>query len=89
MPVVFLPYPLRKYAAGAREVNVPGATLGDLIANLEARFPGMSVHLLEEGKLKPGLAAVCGSTETRQGLRQPLEASTEVHFVQAISGGAR
>lgn len=87
MAVVFLPYPLRKYAAGAREVKVPGATLGDLIANLEARFPGMSARLLEDGKLKPGLAAVCGSTETRQGLMQPLEADTEVHFVQAISGG--
>ena len=89
MPVVFLPYPLRKYAAGAREVKVPGATLGELIANLETRYPGMSDHLLEEGRLKPGLAAVCGSTETRQGLMQPLEPGTEVHFVQAISGGAQ
>ncbi len=88
MPVVFLPFNLRKYAAGVRQVEVPGRTLGELIASMERLYPGISDHLLEEGKLRPGLAAVCGTTETRQGLRQPLEEDTEVHFVQAISGGA-
>jgi molybdopterin converting factor small subunit len=87
MPVIFLPYPLRKYAGGERQVKVPGKTLGEVIANLEKRYTGISEHLLEDGKLRPGLAAVCGTTETRQGLRQPLEDDTEVHFVQAISGG--
>ncbi len=88
MANVFLPFALRKYAVGAREVNVPGKTLGELIKNLEKRYPGISAHLIEDGKLKPGLAAVCGTTETRQGLMQPLEDDTEVHFVPAISGGA-
>ena len=87
MADVFLPFALRKYAGGVREVNVPGKTLGELIKNLEKRYPGISKQLTEDGKLRPGLAAVCGTTETRQGLMQPLEDDTEVHFVQAISGG--
>ncbi len=87
MAVVFLPYTLRKFAGGARDVKVPGKTLGELIKNLDKRYPGISDHLLEEGRLRPGLAAVCGTVETRQGLMQTLEPDTEVHFVQAISGG--
>ncbi|MSQ09291.1 MAG: MoaD/ThiS family protein [Dehalococcoidia bacterium] len=88
MPVVFLPFNLRKYAGGARQVVVTGKTLGELIAAMETLYPGMSAHLLEEGRLRPGLVAVCGTTETRQGLRQQLDEDTEVHFIQAISGGA-
>ena len=87
MPRVFVPFNLRKYADGASEVSVPGATLGELVDNLEERFPGMKEHLVEDGKLKPGVAAVCGHSPTRRGLLQPLEEDMEVHFVPAISGG--
>jgi molybdopterin converting factor small subunit len=87
MAVVFLPFPMRKYAAGARQVKVPGRTLGEVIANLEKAYPGMSSHLLEDGKLKPGLTAVVGTTDTREGLMQAIAADTEVHFIPRISGG--
>ena len=87
MAKVFLPYELRRYAGGKGELEVAGATLGELIENLEDAYPGISDHLLQDGRLKPGLAAVVGYAATRQGLLQPLEADTEVHFVPAISGG--
>lgn len=87
MAKVFIPYSLRKYTGGESEVQMPGVTLGDLINNLEASFPGISDHLLQDGRLKPGLAAVCGHAATRQGLLQKLDEDTEVHFVPAVSGG--
>lgn len=84
---MFVPYNLRKLTDGASEVIVPGVTLGKLIENLETAYPGFSETLLQDGRLKPGLAAVCGHAATRQGLLQRLEDDTEVHFVPAVSGG--
>ena len=87
MAQVFLPYDLRRFTDGKGQVEVAGATLGELVGNLEATYPGITEHILEDGRLKPGLAAVVGHVATRQGLLQPLEPDTEVHFVPAISGG--
>jgi len=84
---VFVPYNMRKLAGGKTEVNVPGKTLRELIENLEARFPGMKELIVEDDRLKPGLAAIVGEQPTRQGLMTKLEPETEVHFLPAISGG--
>ena len=87
MAQVFLPYALRKYAGGVEQVGMLADTLGELIDKLEAAYPGMKRHLVVEGALKPGLAAVVGHTATRRGLLQKLEDDVEVHFITAISGG--
>jgi molybdopterin converting factor small subunit len=87
MATVFLPYALRKYADGAEQVEVAASTLGELIDNLEAAYPGTMHHLIVDGALKPGLAAIVGHLATRRGLLQKLDPDVEVHFITAISGG--
>ena len=87
MATVFLPYALRKYADGEEQVDVSGKTLGELIDNLEAAYPGTRKHLIADEQIKPGMAAVVGHLATRRGLLQKLEPDTEVHFITAISGG--
>ena len=88
MARVFIPPPLRKLADGMTDVRVPGATLKELIDNLESRYPGMRQYLMEEDHLVPGLAAVVDGEATMEGLRQRLAEETEVHFLPAISGGS-
>ena len=87
MATVFLPFALRKYADGAEQVEVAASTLGELIDNLEAAYPGTMHHLVVDGALKPGLAAIVGHLATRRGLLQKLDPDVEVHFITAISGG--
>ncbi len=87
MAQVFIPFNLRRHTDGVTEVAIPGRTLGQVIDNLEERFPGIKESLVEDGRLKPGVSAVCGHAATRRGLMQTLEEDTEVHFVPAISGG--
>ncbi len=87
MARVFVPYNLRKLTDGKSELDMPGETLGQLVDNLESTYPGFADFVLQDGRLKPGLAAVCGHAATRQGLLQPLDEDTEVHFVPAVSGG--
>ena len=87
MATVFLPYALRKYADGAEQVEIAASTLGELVDNLEAAYPGTKQHLVVDGALKPGLAAIVGSLATRRGLLQKLDPDVEVHVITAISGG--
>ncbi len=87
MPVVFVPYALRNLAEGKHQLNVEGATLGQVIDNLESMYPGFKSELVQDGRMKPGIAAVCGVVPTRRGLLQTVEKDTEIHFIPAISGG--
>lgn len=48
MTIVFLPTHLRSYTAGAAEVHADGATLGEVLADLESRYPGMRVRIIDE-----------------------------------------
>ncbi|MEX2431610.1 MAG: MoaD/ThiS family protein, partial [Dehalococcoidia bacterium] len=88
---VFIPTLLRKFADGAGTADVPGATLREVVDNLEAQHPGLKAHLVDpddpEG-LMPGLAAVIDGEATILGLRQRLAEDSEVHFIPAVGGGA-
>ena len=87
MARVFIPFHLRKLAGRNSEIDITAVPLGELIDELDKKFPGMKEKLVEGEKIKPGLAAVVGYVATRQGLRQKLEPDVEVHFVPAVSGG--
>ncbi|MBI2966043.1 MAG: MoaD/ThiS family protein [Chloroflexi bacterium] len=88
MANVFVPYNMRKLTGGKTQVRVPGKNLRELIENLEKAFPGTKELIVEDDRLKPGLAAIVGEQPTRQGLMTKLDDDTEVHFLPAISGGA-
>ena len=84
---VFHRYVLRREAGGVETVDMAEDTLGELVENLETKYPGMKRHLIVDDALKPGLAAIVGHTATRRGLLQKLTPDVEVHFIKAISGG--
>ena len=87
MAKVFIPFSMRKLVEGQSQLDIPGATLRELVDNLEIQYPGTKERLVENEALKPGLSAIVGIQPTRQGLRTKLESDTEVHFLPAISGG--
>jgi len=68
-------------------VGVPGRTVGEAIDHLEARFPGIKARLYDGPNLRKGMAIVLGTQVSRAGLDEPVDDTSEVHFVQAISGG--
>ncbi len=87
MARVWIPALLRGMTGGQSEIEVAGETVGALIDQLEARYPGIRERLVEAGRLRPNIAVVVDGTRSRQGLRQPVSEQSEVHFVPAISGG--
>jgi molybdopterin synthase sulfur carrier subunit len=82
---------MRGLTGGQAAVRIRGATLRELIDNLEAEHPGFKARLLDAaspGRLRPGMAAIVEGEPVGMGLRTKLDEDTEVHFLPAIAGGA-
>ena len=90
MAVVFLPTALRKYIGGATSVEVPGATLRQVIDRLEADYPGLREHLVDpelEGRVMRTISAIVDGEPIDLGLRTTVDENSEIHFIPAIAGG--
>ena len=68
-------------------VTAEGETVGEVVAALEAHYPGMEARLCEGGRLRPNIAVAINGEVTRRGLRERLLAPSEIHFIPALSGG--
>ncbi len=88
MPIVHVPADIRELHDGHARVTVEGATIGEVIDQLESRFPGVRGRLVEEHELRPGLVAVVDGDENGRALETKLGTARGIFFVQAISGGA-
>ena len=89
MPTVFLPSALRPLAGGAASVEIEGATVGEVVTALEERFPELGERIFKGGALRSNLAIAVDGAVTTLGLLEKVEPESEIHFVAAISGGAR
>ena len=87
MPIVAIPSLLRKLTSGEESITVPGATIREVIDNLESRYPGMKARLCEDDRIKPGIAVYVNGLLTRGSIRESVDADAEIHFLPAIGGG--
>jgi molybdopterin converting factor small subunit len=84
---VLIPNPLRSYTADAASVNASGATLDELTADLDRRFPGMRFRVIDEqGQVRPHIKFFVNGMQRRD-LGGPLGDADEVMIVCALSGG--
>ncbi len=88
MPLVWFPSLLRDLTAGQEKVAVTGTNLGEVIEELERRFPGIRGRLCDGEAIRPDLAVVIDTEVSRLGWRQPIQPGSEIHFVPAIGGGS-
>ncbi len=90
MATVFLPTPLRRYAEGQSKVQVEGATLGDVLNNLDTSYPGLKDRLFDEsGEIKRFIQVFVNEDDARtlQGKATPVGPRDEVSIVPAMAGG--
>ena len=88
MPEVHIPAMLRELTGGLAAVEAVGATVREVIDDLERRWPGIRDRLVDDGRLRPNLSVAVDGEISPLGLREAVEPSSEVHFVAAIKGGA-
>lgn len=87
MPEVWIPMLMRNLSGGLHRVEVEGATVRQVIENLDKQFPGMKERLMENGSLMPGISVIVDGQQSQLGLLERLEEASEVHFLPAIGGG--
>jgi sulfur-carrier protein len=87
MPTVLVPALLRNLTNGQERVTVRGATVRQVIEDLERQFPGISTHLVEDGDLKSGIAVSVDGEMGVGGLLDPVKEASEVYFLPALGGG--
>lgn len=91
MPVlVRIPTPLRAIVKGQAEVQASGATVGDLVEDLERQFPGFKERLVDDGgELRRFINIYVNQEDVRflQGRTTALKDGDEVSIVPAIAGG--
>lgn len=87
MATVHIPNQLRSLAGGADHVEVPGGTLRQVIAALDARYPGVEAQVVVDGRLRPELAVSIDGVLAERGLVEPVPEGAEVYLIAAIGGG--
>ncbi len=88
---VNVPTPLRKMTNGDSEVSVEASTVGELIANLDSEFNGISDKLLDEkGEIRRYVNIFVNDEDIRflDGKSTSLKDEDEVSIVPAIAGGS-
>ena len=91
MSIIRIPTPLRRFAGGASELELPGATVGALLTALRADHPDLwSMLITEEGALRSFVNIFVGANNVRssEGLDTPLTGGEVVSIIPAVAGGA-
>ena len=78
---------MRNLSGGLHRMEVEGATVRQVIENLDKQFPGMKERLMENESLMPGISVIVDGQQSQLGLLERLEEASEVHFLPAIGGG--
>lgn len=83
---VLIPSPLLSYTR-QREVDAKGATLAELLADLDRQFPGLRFRVIDEqGKMRGHMRFFVNGVQVFN-VDHALVATDSVHIVQALSGG--
>ena len=86
---VRIPTILRTYTGGAKQVEASGATLDELIADLESRHPGLRDRLVEGEALRRFVNVYLNDEDVRflGGLQAPVGDGDSVTVLPAVAGG--
>jgi len=85
-----IPTPLRKFTGGKPEIAAEGASVREVLDNVEAVHPGMREKILEPaGGVRRFINVFVNGEDIRhsQGLDTRLEPGDELTIVPAIAGG--
>lgn len=86
---VRIPTPLRTLTGGSDEVTAAGATVAEVIEDLERKYPGLRDRLLDEKGVRRFINLFVGDEDIRflDGLKTELKAGDTISIIPAIAGG--
>ncbi len=87
---VRIPTILRTYTGGESEVSASGATLAEVLDDLDANFSGIKGRILDEsGELRRFVNVYVGNEDVRflDNLATPTPDGTQISVIPAVAGG--
>jgi molybdopterin converting factor small subunit len=84
---VLLPSPLFDYTSNRREVEAEGATLAELLRDLDRRYPGIRFRMIDEQDAIRQHMRFFVNRELVRTLDVALSPDDEILVVAALSGG--
>jgi sulfur-carrier protein len=84
---VRIPTPLRSYTGQQAVVDVAGATVDDILVELDRRYPGLRFRMVDEqGRLRRHMNVFVNDESVRD-LGTAVSDADELTIMQALSGG--
>ncbi len=87
---VRVPTILRTYTGGESEVTAEGATLGDVLEDLDQHYSGIKARILDDqGQLRRFVNVYVGNDDVRflDGLATATPDGVQVSVIPAVAGG--
>jgi molybdopterin synthase sulfur carrier subunit len=87
---VRIPTPLRKLTHNAELVEINAATVGEAIAELQSRYPGIQERLVDDrGEVRRFVNIYVNEEDIRflKNKETPLKDGDEISIIPAIAGG--
>lgn len=84
---VYIPTPLRSYTNKQSVVDAEGATLGEMLVDLDRRYPGIRFRMIDEQDQVREHLKFFVNQGVAPTLATPLNPKDEVRIITAISGG--
>ena len=79
--------PLRSYTQGRATVEAQGRTVGELLADLDRRHPGMRFRMIDEqDRIRPHIRLFVNTTAVTA-LSAEVRSGDTLHLICALSGG--
>ena len=83
---VLIPTPLRSYTKTS-EVDASGASLGELMVDLDRQYPGLRFRIVDEqDAVRPHIRVFVNGEQVFD-LKHALKPTDALQIVQALSGG--
>ena len=89
---VILPAALREYARGASQVKASGRTLSAVLADLDAKYPGIRQRILEDtGVVRQYVNVFVNGDQIEETdpARVRVNDGDTVHIIPSVAGGLR
>ena len=87
MATVFIPSLMQKLSDGNNSVQVEGATVRQIVNNLDEIYPGFKDRLVEDDRIKGNISVAVDGEITPLGMLEKVGENSEIHFLPAIGGG--
>ncbi len=87
MRTVVIPAPLRSYTGNRSQVTAAGATVAELLVDLDRRYPGIRFRMIDEQDAIRRHIRIFVEGDQVQRLDAPVGPADEVIIITALSGG--